>query len=68
MSNTQRTPSNLPGNIDALTRLTDVDLSANDLPKVPDCLFTVTTIRRLNLADNAIKDLSIAIGKLIEGF
>lgn len=62
LSNTERTPSNLPPLLDTLTRLTDVDLSANGLNKVPDCLFTVQSLKRLNLSDNQIcGELNVAV-------
>lgn len=62
MRDTQRTLSNLPNSLEMLTNLTDVDLSYNSLPKVPDCLYTLSNIRRLNLSNNEITDLSLALG------
>ena len=41
MSNTNRTPGNLPATLDTLTHLSDVDLSFNSLHKVPQCLYTL---------------------------
>lgn len=61
MRDTQRTLSNLPNSLEMLTNLTDVDLSYNSLPKVPECLYTLINIRRLNLSNNEITDLSLAL-------
>ncbi|XP_075220548.1 FLII actin remodeling protein isoform X2 [Lycorma delicatula] len=61
MRNTQRTLTNMPASLETLTKLTDVDLSHNDLPRVPDALYTVTSLRRLNLTDNSISELSLAL-------
>nr|CAD7425695.1 unnamed protein product [Timema monikensis] len=61
MRDTQRTLSNIPGNLDSLTNLTDLDLSLNALPKVPEALYALTNLRRLNLNDNEITELSQAI-------
>lgn len=40
----------------------DVDFSQNALPRVPDVLYTLSTLRRLNLSDNAISEVSHVIG------
>ncbi|XP_042876156.1 protein flightless-1-like [Penaeus japonicus] len=61
MRKTQRSPSNLPANIEALTNLADVDLSHNDLQKIPDCIFTLRNIKRLNMSDNSISEISGSI-------
>lgn len=63
MRKTQRSPSNLPANIEALTNLADVDLLHNDLQKIPDCIFTLRNIKRLNMSDNSISEISGSIGK-----
>ena len=63
MANTQRSPSNLPPLLDTLVNLTEVDLSRNKLTKIPDCLFTVPNLKRLNISDNNIAgELNVAIG------
>ena len=62
MRDTQRTLSNLPNSLEMLTNLTDVDLSYNSLQKVPECLYTLCNIRRLNLSNNEITELSLALG------
>ncbi|CAG0886127.1 unnamed protein product [Darwinula stevensoni] len=61
MRNTKRTLSNLPGSLEGLLSLEDVDFSCNELTKVPDCLYSLANLKRLNLSDNCISDLSLAI-------
>ncbi|XP_061411442.1 protein flightless-1 homolog [Lethenteron reissneri] len=61
MRNTQRTLSNLPTQLEALTHLADVDLSHNELARVPECLYTLSALRRLNLSDNQITELSLCM-------
>ena len=63
MRDTQRTLNNIPGSMDSLTNLTELDLAQNALPKVPDALYSLRNLRRLNLSDNEITELSQAIGK-----
>jgi len=58
MRNTQRTISNMPAGVESLTNLCDVDLSQNDLPSVPEAIYKLEALKRLNLADNAIRELS----------
>jgi hypothetical protein len=62
MRDTQRTLNNIPGSMDSLTNLTELDLAQNALPKVPDALYSLRNLRRLNLSDNEITELSQAIG------
>lgn len=62
MRDTQRTLNNLPASLEMLTNLTDVDLSYNNLTRVPDCLYTLVNIKRLNLSNNEISELSLALG------
>ncbi|PVD37897.1 hypothetical protein C0Q70_00499 [Pomacea canaliculata] len=61
MRNTQRTLSNFPTSLDTLTNLQDVDLSYNDLPRVPEALYKLESLRRLNLSNNEITELSLMI-------
>ncbi|KAG8145810.1 hypothetical protein E2320_012293 [Naja naja] len=61
LRNTQRTQTNLPTSLDGLTSLADVDLSCNDLSRVPECLYTLSNLRRLNLSTNQISELSLCI-------
>ncbi|XP_026846356.1 protein flightless-1 [Drosophila persimilis] len=58
MSGTQRTLLNFPTSLDSLANLCELDLSHNSLPKLPDCVYNVTTLVRLNLSDNEINELS----------
>ena len=41
----------------------DIDLSYNELPRVPESLYKIATIRRLNLSNNEISELSSLIGR-----
>ncbi|NWS29920.1 FLII protein, partial [Polioptila caerulea] len=61
LRNTQRTQSNLPTSLEGLVNLADVDLSCNDLSRVPECLYTLGSLRRLNLSSNQITELSLCI-------
>ncbi|XP_046549598.1 protein flightless-1 homolog isoform X1 [Haliotis rubra] len=61
MKNTQRTLANFPTGLDALTNLQDIDLSYNDLPRVPEALYKLSSLRRLNLCNNQISELSLMI-------
>ena len=44
-----------------MTNLQELDLSQNNLPRVPDALYSLLNLRRLNLSDNQITELSTAI-------
>ncbi|KAJ8251808.1 hypothetical protein GJAV_G00225650 [Gymnothorax javanicus] len=61
LRNTQRTQSNMPTSMEGLTCLADVDLSCNDLTRVPECLYTLSNLKRLNLSSNQISELSLCI-------
>ncbi|XP_068099632.1 protein flightless-1 homolog [Hyperolius riggenbachi] len=61
LRNTQRSQSNLPTSLEGLVNLIDVDLSMNELTRVPECLYTLTSLKRLNLSSNQINDLSLCI-------
>ncbi|KAM4697985.1 protein flightless-1 homolog [Rhinophrynus dorsalis] len=61
LRNTQRIQSNLPTSLEGLTYLSDVDLSMNDLSRVPECLYTLVNLKRLNLCSNQISELSLCI-------
>lgn len=65
MRATQRSASNLPASLEGLTCLADVDLSHNNLQKIPECVFTLCNLRRLNMSDNDIAEIGPDIGKLI---
>lgn len=62
MRNTQRTVINTPVSLDACAVLSDVDFSQNNLPRIPDVLYTLSTLKRLNLSDNCISEVSPVIG------
>ncbi|KAK5885275.1 hypothetical protein CesoFtcFv8_019002 [Champsocephalus esox] len=61
LRNTQRTQTNMPTSLEGLTHLADVDLSGNDLSRVPECLYTLGSLKRLNLSSNQITELSLCI-------
>ncbi|XP_060882719.1 protein flightless-1 homolog isoform X1 [Labrus mixtus] len=61
LRNTQRTQSNMPTSLEGLTQLADVDLSCNDLTRVPECLYSLGSLKRLNLSSNQISELSLCI-------
>uniref|UniRef100_A0A2K6G2Z0 FLII actin remodeling protein n=1 Tax=Propithecus coquereli TaxID=379532 RepID=A0A2K6G2Z0_PROCO len=65
LRNTQRTQSNLPTSLEGLSNLADVDLSCNDLTRVPECLYTLPSLRRLNLSSNQITELSLCIDQWV---
>lgn len=44
-----------------LLHLLDVDLSCNDLTRVPECLYSLGSLKRLNLSSNQISELSLCI-------
>ncbi|CAB3403082.1 unnamed protein product [Caenorhabditis bovis] len=62
MSNTNRTLDNIPPSLDDLHNLRDVDFSENSLPAVPDALFKMRNLRKLNLAGNKIDNLKMTEG------
>ncbi|XP_022093580.1 protein flightless-1 homolog isoform X2 [Acanthaster planci] len=61
LRNTQRNPNNIPPQLDALVNLSDVDLSYNELTKVPEGLYKLGSLKRLNLSSNCITELSSAM-------
>ena len=62
LRNTQRSPQNLPTSLEALDRIVDIDLSLNDLLKVPSLLFSLPNLKRINLSDNLISVLPPDLG------
>lgn len=42
-----------------------MDLSCNDLTRVPECLYTLSSLRRLNLSSNQITELSLCIDQWV---
>lgn len=43
-----------------------MDLSCNDLSRIPECLYTLSNLRRLNLSTNQISELSLCIDQWTE--
>lgn len=58
MCNTQRNLQNFPTSLDSLSNLVELDLSKNALDRVPQCIYSVVNLQRLNLSDNEIGELS----------
>lgn len=61
LRNTQRSLANFPPSLENLLSLSDVDLAQNALPRVPEALYSLPNLRRLNLSDNEIAELSAAV-------
>lgn len=61
MRNTQRTLLNFPAALDHLINLVELDISQNNLPKVPDVIYNFTCLKRLNVSDNEIKEISPSV-------
>ena len=64
LRNTQRTIGNFPTSLSMLTFLSDIDLSYNELTRVPEALYQLTTLERLNLSFNEIDELSMLVGEI----
>jgi Leucine-rich repeat (LRR) protein len=60
---TQRSVLNIPSSLEALLDVGEVDLSQNGLSRIPDGLFVLPTLRRLNMSNNIMTELHSAIGK-----
>ena len=58
---TQRNAANLPSSLESLPELDEVDLGQNALSRLPDGLFTVTSLRKLNVSDNLLGELHSAV-------
>jgi Leucine-rich repeat (LRR) protein len=63
---TQRSVLNIPSSLEALLDVGEVDLSQNGLSRIPDGLFVLPTLRRLNMSNNIMTELHSAIGKYRE--
>ncbi len=44
----------------------DLDLSRNNLAIIPDHVYRIKTLRRLNLSQNCLSDLAHEIGKALK--
>ncbi len=65
LRNTQRNLNNIPPQLDMLTQLADVDLSQNELTRVPEAFYRLASLKRLNLSSNCITELASVIGMLL---
>ncbi|PIK45358.1 hypothetical protein BSL78_17779 [Apostichopus japonicus] len=63
LRNTQRSLENMPVSLE-MCPLEDVDLSCNDLPKIPDAIFQLKTLLRLNLSSNNIESVEACVENL----
>lgn len=62
LSNTQRNNNNMPINLGDLTNLVELNLSFNQLVKVPDDLTCLKELKRLNLSENLIENMPNEFG------
>ncbi|KAF8356657.1 fli-1 [Pristionchus pacificus] len=62
MRNTNRTLDNIPPTMDDLENLTDVDFAENNLPSVPDALYKLKSLRKLDLSANKISKIDLPEG------
>ncbi|KAL5473171.1 hypothetical protein EMCRGX_G027619 [Ephydatia muelleri] len=60
LSNTGRDFSNTP-HLDKLIHLTDVDMSCNNLSRIPEPLYLLENIQRVKMSHNCIRELSSLI-------
>lgn len=58
LANTQRTLQNIPTSLDNLVNLSEFNLSCNNLNRIPDVIYTLKSLKRLNISDNCIQELS----------
>lgn len=58
MRNTQRTLLNFPISLDNLINLVELDISENNLPKIPEVVFNLINLKRFNVSENEIKEIS----------
>ncbi|XP_068672970.1 protein flightless-1 homolog [Montipora foliosa] len=61
LRNTQRTVTNMPNKLEGLVNLADLDLSYNDLPRVPEPVYLIASLKRVNLSHNQITEVSSLI-------
>lgn len=50
-------------NPDLSLTVTDLDISCNNLPRLPEVLYKMKSLKRLNISDNEIEELSSLIGE-----
>lgn len=63
MRNTSRTLDNIPPSLDDLHSLKDVDFAENGLPAVPEAIFKIRNLEKLNLSANKIEKINLADGE-----
>lgn len=49
LRNTQRNLNNIPSSLESLSNLIDLDLAQNQLNRLPEALYTLPKLKRLNL-------------------
>ncbi|OQV19254.1 Protein flightless-1 [Hypsibius exemplaris] len=62
LRNTKRNQTNLPPSLEMIPTLEEIDLSENELTRVPDCVYNVIQLRRLNLSKNLLTDFDVPDG------
>lgn len=66
LQNTQRTLTNIPQGLENLHNLKDIDLSCNGLTAIPETIYKMKTLRRLNFSENCLTEILINIGDMDE--
>ncbi|CAG0888012.1 unnamed protein product [Cyprideis torosa] len=61
LANTNRTLSNLPKDLVSLEHLQDLDLSENQLTRIPDGVYGLPKLKRFDLSENQLKELPTSI-------
>lgn len=49
---------NFPASLDNLINLVELDITENQLPKIPDVIYNLINLKRFNVSDNEIKEIS----------
>ncbi|KRY77918.1 Protein flightless-1 -like protein, partial [Trichinella pseudospiralis] len=55
MRKTQRSSANMPATFENLLSLEEVDFSCNELTEIPEAMYKLENLRRLNVSDNCIE-------------
>ncbi|PAV59113.1 hypothetical protein WR25_10798 [Diploscapter pachys] len=63
LRNTNRHLDNIPAVLEDLKNLTDVDFAENNLTQIPEALFKLKRLRKLDLSSNSIEKFSLSEGQ-----
>lgn len=66
LRNTQRSLNNIPTSLDSLINLVDLDLSQNQLSMLPEALYTIPTLKRLNFSDNNLGEFPADVSEYLK--